>query len=910
VREGGLAAGRDPIHHLRLFANYLTPRKGLFSADTWVAATVVSRNLLLTWLLLLPALVAVLMMGQLYFVAQPFDDAVVVAFTGYDAGAVSAPGERLGAATPSLAARAAVAARPVLVVAALIAFMTILWMKYNNAGVAITHYATLFTVLALLFLVVGDPLLSRFRCEGPRCGADSALITVALVVGALLWWWVWSVTDATPGGPRRQVRASHATHTHAALVAILVVFCGALFLTGFARPMVDLLPDWGATVKQAGAAVAGVLATLASLFTALKATPAGGRDARELGRPSIVSRAIFAVTPTLVLLVLSGLAAWLAHRVIQDVVSDFERRSATLTIAAVLGTMLCVIFAAYEVVDGAFGPGDRRRKLDWLPTLLLLLVAALGLGGFALEPLMTLWRKPAPSYGISWVGPWWAVTVVASLALVATTVVVRRNRSRVYFLSGFCVVALLLLQACLARLPDFYVGSPGDLRSRPLYVGVALITILGAWVIAVGWMADPNALSLHTFYRTRLVRAYLGASNSRRSKEGKDIGDSVGGDDLLLKDVVNCERGGPYHLVNTTLNLVGGRDLSAAQRSSAAFLLSPLYCGSVRTGYRPTAEYMSGQLSLGAAVAASGAAVSPNMGSRTPPASLVMLLAFLNVRLGFWAPSPHMPYWDLPQTRLWPYYLLRESLSQTTELGSYCYLTDGGHFDNTGLYALVERGCRFIVFIDSGADPAPSFEDLGEAIRRCRIDFRAEFQLDVAAFRPTEASRVEGGRNSADGTAIRRDEPTARSHFVVGTIAYDRGYLERLRGRAVAAEELEATLVWFRPSLTLRESADVRQYALENRAFPQQATTDQWFDESQFESYRKLGESCADEAFRPLNAARSIQAKGRGPLAPSDLEDVFREISRPLAPRGRLAHLAWRFTSVIRTVWPPVSRRP
>src|SRR3954465_14735866 len=36
--DGSRFAGVDPIHHLRLFANYITPRKGLLSSDSWRAA--------------------------------------------------------------------------------------------------------------------------------------------------------------------------------------------------------------------------------------------------------------------------------------------------------------------------------------------------------------------------------------------------------------------------------------------------------------------------------------------------------------------------------------------------------------------------------------------------------------------------------------------------------------------------------------------------------------------------------------------------------------------------------------------------------------------------------------------------------------------------------------------------------
>src|SRR5258707_5027297 len=70
--DGSLHAFKDPIHHLRLFANYLTPRKGMLSADTWRAVSVITRNLILTWLILLPVLITVMLLGQAYLrLARP-----------------------------------------------------------------------------------------------------------------------------------------------------------------------------------------------------------------------------------------------------------------------------------------------------------------------------------------------------------------------------------------------------------------------------------------------------------------------------------------------------------------------------------------------------------------------------------------------------------------------------------------------------------------------------------------------------------------------------------------------------------------------------------------------------------------------------------------------------------------------
>ena len=56
-----------------------------------------------------------------------------------------------------------------------------------------------------------------------------------------------------------------------------------------------------------------------------------------------------------------------------------------------------------------------------------------------------------------------------------------------------------------------------------------------------------------------------------------------------------------------------------------------------------------------------------------------------------------------------------------------------------------------------------------------------------------------------------------------------------------------------KPSVTALNAADVRQYRLAHEDFPQQPTSDQWYDESQFESYRRLGYESARAAFDPAN---------------------------------------------------------
>jgi hypothetical protein len=364
--------------------------------------------------------------------------------------------------------------------------------------------------------------------------------------------------------------------------------------------------------------------------------------------------------------------------------------------------------------------------------------------------------------------------------------------------------------------------------------GTSLTAALG-----LGWVIDPNLVSFHGFYRARLARAYLGASNPHRARTQADITDAVAGDDLPLATVANTQRGAPYHLINATLNLTASRDLATRQRVAAHFLLSPLYCGSPRTGFRPTSRYMGGSLSLATAVAISGAAASPVAGTLRLSSAQAMLFTLLNIRLGFWAPNPRKSSWSSPQAQLWPFLTLWEFLSQTDGNSLYCYLSDGGHFENSSLYGLVQRACQVIVVVDCGQDPSPlRWSDLGNAIRMCRLDFGAEIDIDVSGV--TSESPVPA---------------------VKGRIRYSPEHLAQL---GLSPEEIQArsegTLIWVKPirplaSVLRGECADVLQYASVSEDFPQQSTADLSYDEAQFESYRKWGSWTAELAAPLLQQA-------------------------------------------------------
>ena len=858
--DGARFAGWDPIHHLRLFANYITPRKGLLSSDSWRAIAVISRNLILTWLVLLPILCSVVLLGQLYFVLQPFDDQVAAEFV--HASVIhplsDADLHRFDDAliyTTVLWERVYVAARPLLALLALMIWVTGLWMHYNNAGSWVTHAATLGALVSIVgsAIVVYDPSLidpARWARPGSsfllthRWDILLGVLTLVAAVGIARY----IQRDARQGAAvTRQVKSSRATTWHTTLLTAFAACAFVLAFAGFSHellivPIDNLLDGNFEGWKEKLTALGAVIGTISTVYTALVSAPSGGRDQADVAKPSFVSRLVLAVSPTIALVLLAGLAAVMMHTVTFRIITMPDRLP-PLSAAAWAGLALAVFLAWWENKQ-LMTEGQR------LPVIYLLAAAIIvSTLGFSTS-LPARWKYDYPLYAR------WAEMGVA-LGVGVGLLTLKQASARVRgLLGGTVALVVVWMFINIPGFDDVWASGPDGNRASALHSGFALLGAMSGWILALGWMADPNALSLHTFYKARLVRAYLGASNKKRRARSHDIADPDPDDDVTLTSLRNNSKmGGPYHLVNATLNLVGGQDLVTAQRSAASFVLGPRYCGALRTGFRPTERYMNGALTLGAAVATSGAAVSPNMGSATPSAALALLLSALNVRLGLWVPTPNRGSWPLAQTRLWPYYLLRESLSQTNDLGAYCYLTDGAHFDNTGLYSLIERGCRYIVLVDNGADPESCFADVGEAIRRCRIDFRAEIVLDTRVFRP------------ADGAMV-------GVHVVCGRIRYDAGHLRRLGWKNVTGPQALGRIVWIKPTVLPTDSGDVRQYKLENKDFPQQSTSDQWFDESQFESYRKLGELSGRAAFCPATLAEPLGRR----LRTEDVDKFFSKI--------------------------------
>jgi len=564
-----------------------------------------------------------------------------------------------------------------------------------------------------------------------------------------------------------------------------------------------------------------------------------------------------------------GIARWLLFTASFFLRVDLVTR---LNIAILPPIIIAIIFISIELAGGLIGNLVDESVREWFARLRawsflfciawLSWTAAALLGPSLVDHLLSAAHKPL---GTSVVLGWIGTTIASVLAgkSPVTSGTSGDNKSslsrwlNILALVGppvFVVGLTLLLANIVERILDAIARSAPYLGFyNPEYALLLVILVLVAALF--GWRVDINEFSLHAFYRDRLARCYAGATTPDRRPNlftGFAAGDKrIRMADLLPTSYSKTPRNllrrdkngipvlpdyqGPFPIFCTTINLSFGEDMAYQERKGAAFAFTPLYCGydvgwteadtnRVQfNGFTPTLNfaYDCGGPRMATAVAASGAAISPNWGYHTSP-TMAFLLTIFNVRLGLWIRNPrHKRFWsswmrlkENPSSPVFGlFYLLRELFGMVNDAAPFVYLTDGGHFENMGLYELVRRHAMKIVICDAEEDGRHTFEGIGMAIRKCRIDFGAEIKLNIAKLEPKAGSSL------------------TKIHSVQGSIQYPSG--------------ATGQILYVKTALTAGLPADLINYHKEHPAFPNDTTANQWFTESQFESYRRLGQESA-----------------------------------------------------------------
>jgi Patatin-like phospholipase len=394
-----------------------------------------------------------------------------------------------------------------------------------------------------------------------------------------------------------------------------------------------------------------------------------------------------------------------------------------------------------------------------------------------------------------------------------------------------------------------------------------LVAAVGVPLVFLGLYAavDMSAWSLHSFYRRRLCSAFAlkrvapdhdqPAIASNKSAEAcSAAGIAVERDYARLvelsKTVVRDARGEraewPTLLVCAAANI---SDTAATPpgRAVTSFTFSPTAIGGPLVGAVKTGELENAcsktrkrHLTLPAAVAMSGAAISPSMGKMTRW-PLRFLMALANVRLGVWVPNPrrlnafgprgplvrkvHKHY---PKPR--PSYLFRELFGVNSVNSRFLYVTDGGHYENLGLVELLRRGCTEVYVFDASND---NFGALGDAVSLARSELEVEIEIDYSPL------QVDAAKNAA------------QTDCVIGKITFP------------DQQRSKGTLYYSRLVMPPKAPADVVAYQARDPRFPHDPTTDQLYTDQRFEAYRCLGAVAAAAAL----AKRPWSARARFPWA-------------------------------------------
>lgn len=481
-------------------------------------------------------------------------------------------------------------------------------------------------------------------------------------------------------------------------------------------------------------------------------------------------------------------------------------------------------------------------------------------------------------------------------------------------IAGFVLFALLLAGWSAVGHAWLWASPCADCTGaapvpQPGAVATALVALAVVALLIGRTIAFVNLSTLAQFYAARLTRAYLGASSAYRSgfrsdtsrvaarpagAAATDVTRASPDDDIRWQAYHPELHGGPLHFVNVTLNetVTGAAQLTQRDRKGLAMAVGPhalsigrhhhaLWDGVdariVPLALPPgrfalfPADAPAGleveALGVGQWVAISGAAFTTGLGARTRT-GLSMLLALSNVRLGYWWNSGVAPRRRHGRPARGPYDRLFALLAALAPVQGCLanetfarfhgphrqrwYLSDGGHFENTGAYELLRRRVPFIIVCDDGQDPDCAFEDVGNLVRKARIDWNAEIHF-------LSTAELVGllGAGSALLASIGTPAQLQRRHRGLSGDAPT-----RLRGQACS--ECHATLAWARyaddpqarslmlflkPTLTGDEPLDLHDYRSRHPDFPQQSTLDQSFDEAQWESYRRLGEHIGQQLF-------------------------------------------------------------
>ncbi|HPO17710.1 MAG TPA: hypothetical protein PLO07_00805, partial [Rubrivivax sp.] len=840
--------GKDPVAPLRAFSNYLSPSGGM-SGDAFSLAAIFIRNLLLNalvWLSLLAAIVAVPRIYVALLGAADLAPSIPYAYGVFVAAAFAAivwgvsyvvadlPQQGGGAAAPatptapSPAQRQAAAARAAATLE-----------PRNRFG----RYCFAPIVAAAVVLSLGGAWIATLRETDwwvfAVAGAAAHLLGVAVGIPRRLW----------RGLPKR-------TSNPGGVFVILLVGAFGGALASVALSQLGAVPSASADAGTqrllyatfAVPAMTGAFWLAMVLYAGLM-----GRWTDEHDREWWARATAYWLRFSLLWVLAFGLVVWLPLPLLDSLGAVGTTALQFGVGGGVLGVVTSLI--GYWSDNGA---ALQRKAKSVLRALRIKLLDAMAIA-VVVATLLALslgWSALLDAcHGWAWTRPLCAADLHAqteflreqqrlraeydSAAKAAATTAATTSAT-----TAATTAAAAPAAAALAGVVDEPAGGAGLSAPAQVYRHVLLEgaapMLLAVWAalwglsIVLALLMGVNVFSLHGMYGNRLVRAYLGAGRALRRPHwftGFDAADNppLAGFEQPLRGADGRPR--LYPVIGIALNVVSVQpdQLDWQQRKAAPFIATPRHCGAAAVGFRPTGRYLGG-MSLGRAMTISGAAASPNMGYHSS-APVTLVMALFNVRLGWWAANPGAKgqrCWSDKQPWAGLDVAVAEATGRTGTDGRFVYLSDGGHFDNLGIYEMVRRRCRRIVAVDATCDGRFQWGDLLDVVRKIRVDLGIPIELPAVLPGP--------GR---DGAPLRHIEAPIRYSARDGNAVRHDGKLIVLKPRLLRPQDPPELSAYAEASAPEGSAAD------DPARFPHQSTADQFFDEQQFESYRLLGYTTA-----------------------------------------------------------------
>jgi len=824
----------SPVRHLREYSNFMTPAVGIMSADSWAFIGIYLRNLFLNWTIFIPILLSFLLLPRVLYSLTKESGSV------FDNANVRLCFLWLGVAAGSW----------------LVGYITNN-LPSKNQDVGSRRYNTDFCVLLL---------------------GVAPLFFLAVVVTL-----IWSGTILNPSTFISPIPNLFGIHYDNNRLFNFITFTLSIYLLGYglfilrrvmsSNPKLKVFPTIsGILAAMASSVVSGFLLWFVTTFLFDETILSNSSENFNFELYVCFAVPIFMV----IFLMQSTLYVGLASKHMTDGDREWLARFGGWILILTLGWIVVTVLVLFgPVFINYIFDWDTIAKITSLPAIITPVVVVLSgalslIGGFSARSSIKKTITKKTSSKIFSIVPQIATIIFLAFIIIGLSFI---SAIVISLVAGFMSQGYVFLTKSPSSEHMLYLEAIKKISPSFLL----LISILCATVGGImACFVNVNKFSLHGAYRDRLIRAYLGASNAHR-----DPNSFTGFDERDNRQLHRLKGQKPFHIINATLNLVGSNNLAWQTRKAASFTMSPLHSGSWLLGYRGSNKYsrnpaagkckhlrycnelhpcndintcslQGNSLRLGTAMAISGAAADPNMGYYSSPI-VTFLLSLFNIRLGWWLGNtgskgngydrfilkkggrinkqfpafwrvfnyfyPSRAFFTKSSPTIAVFPLLNEAFGRTSEEKRYLRVTDGGHFENLGLYEMVMRRCKFIVVSDAAADEKFTFGEISNAIEKCKVDLGVEIKfrkpIDIYNRHSTSSQKRTGQR------------------FAVADILYPE--------TGPGDKKHTGCLLYFRPTLNDAEPINIKNYAESNSAFPHQSTGDQFFDERQFEAYRELG---------------------------------------------------------------------